>query len=97
MKLTTVVDCRKALSDVYIGRPGRNYPSHLLNFGNPFSVKTYGRELCLELFKTYFDYKMANDAAYREAIHGLRGKALGCWCHPQKCHGDIIADYLNKL
>jgi hypothetical protein len=21
----------------------------------------------------------------------LRGKVLGCWCHPKACHGDVLA------
>jgi len=25
----------------------------------------------------------------------LRGKVLGCWCHPRACHGHIIADAVN--
>lgn len=26
----------------------------------------------------------------------LRGKVLGCHCKPLACHGDILADYLNR-
>jgi hypothetical protein len=25
----------------------------------------------------------------------LRGKVLGCWCHPGKCHGHRIAELVN--
>ena len=27
----------------------------------------------------------------------LSGKRLGCYCKPSKCHGDILADYLNSI
>lgn len=27
----------------------------------------------------------------------LIGKRLGCFCKPHACHGDIIANYLNKF
>ena len=23
-------------------------------------------------------------------LHELEGKTLGCWCKPEKCHGDIL-------
>ena len=26
----------------------------------------------------------------------LRGKVLGCWCHPEECHGHVIADIVNQ-
>jgi len=26
----------------------------------------------------------------------LAGKRLGCFCKPQACHGDVLADYLNS-
>jgi hypothetical protein len=29
------------------------------------------------------DQRMEEEAA-------LKGKALGCWCHPLRCHGDIL-------
>jgi hypothetical protein len=25
----------------------------------------------------------------------LRGKVLGCWCHPEQCHGDTLAELAN--
>lgn len=27
----------------------------------------------------------------------LKGKILGCYCHPQPCHGDILVKLINKL
>ena len=27
---------------------------------------------------------------------GVKGKRLGCWCKPNKCHGDIIIKLLNE-
>jgi len=26
----------------------------------------------------------------------LEGKTLGCWCHPLKCHGDVLIELLNN-
>ena len=27
----------------------------------------------------------------------LKGKILGCWCRPNKCHGDILVELANGL
>ena len=82
-----VVHCKKEMYDVYIGRPSK--------WGNPFSHK----EGTLAKFKV-----STRDEAvqkYREwlltqpdliqSLPELRGKVLGCWCKPLKCHGDVLA------
>ncbi len=30
------------------------------------------------------------------SLHKLKGKRLGCWCHPDKCHGDILVELLEE-
>jgi hypothetical protein len=25
----------------------------------------------------------------------LKGKVLGCWCHPQECHGDVLVELIE--
>ncbi len=97
---TTVVHCRKEPYDVYIGRPGSK-PSSAFGtsyrqiFGNPFTVRDHGRAGCIERFKTYFLDRVATDAKFREEVLKLKGKRLGCFCKPDACHGDIIADWLD--
>ena len=34
---------------------------------------------------------------FRQRIHALKGKRLGCFCKPYPCHGDIIKEYLDTL
>ena len=29
-------------------------------------------------------------------IPELRGKVLVCWCHPERCHGDHLAELANQ-
>ena len=85
---TTVVHCKKQPYDVYIGRPGK--------WGNPFShlprsaaeVKVDSRE---EAIACYEEWLRQNPEVLAEARRELRGKVLGCWCHPQACHGDVLA------
>lgn len=33
-----------------------------------------------------------NDPQLLGDIHELRGKVLGCWCHPLDCHGDVLIE-----
>lgn len=30
-------------------------------------------------------------------LHELRGKTLGCWCHPEPCHGDVLCRLVREL
>lgn len=89
---TTVVNLRKEPFDVYIGRAGRGQSGY---FGNPFTVKEHG-EAALELFAEHFAERIAEDEEFRERVLALRGKRLGCFCKPRPCHGDIIAEWLDR-
>jgi hypothetical protein len=93
--MTKVINIKtKEPYDFYIGREGYG---HKGIFGNPFSVKQFGREKCLELYKEYFYKKLEIDPVFKEKIHALKDKVLGCFCSPLKCHGHIIAEYLDNL
>lgn len=84
---TTVVHCKKEPCDVYIGRPTK--------WGNPYIIGPDGtREEVIEKFRKYFfGRKDLMDAALTE----LGGKRLGCFCAPDKCHGDVLARFVNGL
>jgi hypothetical protein len=30
-------------------------------------------------------------------LPGLRGRRLGCWCAPDPCHADVIAELADSL
>ncbi len=81
--------------DVYIGRNmymgGWKLPQS--KWHNPFSLKECGnsREVCLEKYR---DYLLKNKELMNQ-IEELRGKVLGCWCKPEKCHGDVLIEVLN--
>lgn len=90
---TTVVHFKKDPYDIYIGRPSK--------WGNPFSHK----EGTLAEFKVknraeavakFEDYLLSNKELLN-SLHELQGKILGCWCKPNKCHGDILAKHANKI
>lgn len=57
------------------------------DYGNPFLLGQDGdrNEVC-ESFKIYFDLKLT----LKKKVKELKGKALGCHCYPQRCHGDHL-------
>jgi len=66
-------------------------------WGNPYSMYEEGdsREEVIRKYKYDFDYEKFLNKEKSE-VYKLSGKRLGCFCKPQSCHGDILADYLNS-
>lgn len=79
-----VVHCRSGEPfDVYIGRPSR--------WGNPYEIGINGtREEVIAKFAASL-----SPAKRAEIKRELKGKILGCWCSPNKCHGDILSEIAN--
>ena len=63
-------------------------------WGNPFKIGIHGdREKVIEIYRGYLKaFPQIADAA-RER---LRGKVLACWCKPQACHGDVLAEIADS-
>lgn len=86
--MTRVVNLRKDKYDVYIGRPSI--------FGNPFEIGKDGtREDVIEKYRKYLYDRINNDEEFRKKILELDSKTLGCFCKPERCHGDIIIEFLD--
>lgn len=79
---------------VYIGRNMSFYvrDANASKWQNPFSVKKFGRDKCIDLYKQY----IRDNKELYEQLDELENKELGCWCHPQKCHGDILIELLKE-
>lgn len=91
---TTVVNIHRSQYDVYIGRKGHGHDGY---FGNPYSgIRDGGRERAIALYREYFLKRLRIDPEFAARVEKLRGKRLGCFCAPKNCHGNIIANYLNK-
>ena len=61
-------------------------------FGNPFYLGADGdREFVCDSYKLYLDRKLG----LHEKVMQLKGKVLGCHCHPERCHGDEIVNFIN--
>ena len=83
---TRVVHCKREPYDVYIGRPSK--------WGNPFIIGRDGTRQ--EVIRKYRDWILANPQLIKQIPLDLRGKTLGCWCRPDACHGDVLAELADK-
>ena len=92
---TLVVNINKEPFDVYIGRAGRGEDGY---FGNPFSMRNgTSREDAVQKFQKYFIERIEKDSEFTRRVVALKDKRLGCFCKSKACHGDVIADWLNKM
>ena len=55
------------------------------------------REDAIQKFQKYFSERIEKHSEFRRRVLELKGKKLGCFCKPKACHGDVIAEWLNKM
>ena len=80
-------------------------------FGNPFSIKDYGHDRAVAMYRAWItgaakDAEAASLAKKREAVlqalPSLRGKNLACWCPLPKpgeadnCHAATLLELANR-
>lgn len=77
----------------YIGRGS--------DWGNPYAMfdgspdeGVSSRDEVIAKFK--YDFERGFLKKNKEDALALMGKKLGCFCKPQSCHGDVIAEFLNS-
>jgi hypothetical protein len=82
---------------IYIGRPSL--------FGNPYTVREYGRQEAIRLYRRWlWDRILEQGEVYAElkrlAEMAKQGEVtLICWCAPEPCHGDMVrrsVEWLNS-
>ena len=73
---------RRSDEHVYIGRPGI--------YGNPYRLGSDGN--LDTILSKYRNHLIINNID----LEPLRGKVLGCWCKPKRCHGDVILELLGE-
>lgn len=84
--------------NVYIGRgrvvfiDGERYPKYDSIFANPFRSKD-----AIEQYRKYLADSILRGDITPEDFDELKGKNLGCWCKPEKCHGDVVIEFLEML
>ena len=57
------------------------------------NTKRYTLDESLNLYREY----IINNPELMNRLPELDGKVLGCWCKPNRCHGDIIKELLENL
>ena len=76
---------------VHIGRPSK--------WGNPFKMKIdrYKGEIPGERERVVLMYRLwiNSQPELLKALPELKGKNLGCYCAPKKCHGDVLYELAN--
>lgn len=97
-----VVHCQKENYDVYIGRGDDPQAGEPSKWGNPYTHNNNSkyakyvvdsRDEAIDNFEQY----LLNNKELMDSLHELKGKTLGCWCKPKRCHGDIIKKYVDRL
>ena len=86
-------------NNAYIGRggvvfiKGKRFPSKPSLFCNPFVIGKDGdRDQVLIKYEEYIKEKLPS---LKDELLKLKGKNLGCWCKPEKCHGDILLKFIE--
>lgn len=63
------------------------------DWGNPFELGPDGdRDTVCDSFEIYFGRKFS----LHDRVLGLKGKVLGCWCYPERCHGDHLISLIDQ-
>jgi hypothetical protein len=63
------------------------------SWGNPFQMPDDGdRDTVCDSFEIYFGRKYS----LHDRVLGLKGKVLGCWCYPKRCHGDHLITLIQQ-
>lgn len=96
--ITRVVNIKKELK--YSGAkstPEYEYIGRGSKWGNPYSLFAEGGDLneVIRKYKYDFDYDKSPNRK-KDDVYMLAGKRLGCFCKPDPCHGDVLADFLNS-
>lgn len=89
--MTTVVHVKDKY-DVYIGRGNAVFPQS--KWANPFRIGPDGTRK--EVIQKYRNW-IITQVDLLACLHELKDKRLGCWCHPQECHGDFLAALVDLL
>ena len=89
--------------NVYIGRRGVvfidkiRYPLQDSIWCNPFKIGKDGdRDEVICKYEKYIRDKLEKNPVLRDELKKLKNKNLGCWCAPDKCHGDILLKILHE-
>jgi hypothetical protein len=79
---------RDRSSYVYVGRAWAGFP--LSKWGNPF--KGNG---AIEKYRLYLNAHPHLVIALADELEQRGLRTIACWCKPQPCHGDVLAEHVE--
>ena len=101
-KFHTLKEWMNHPNHIYIARKGivfinkKRFPSKSSIWANPFKInKKTTRKDVLMKYEKYIKVNISNNPE-KYNLETLRGKVLGCWCHPAECHGDVLLKLLGE-
>jgi Domain of unknown function (DUF4326)/TFIIS helical bundle-like domain len=88
----------------YIGRKGvvfvdgQRFPPCDSIWANPFKIsKNLSREGAIQQYEVHLRERLKKDPSLKGELLKLGGKRLGCWCHPEGCHGHVLARAIAQI
>ena len=89
---TKIVNCSRDEYDIYIARPSKwgNIYSHKPN--NLAEIKVATRQEAIDKYREW----IITQPDLMSSLEELRGKRLGCFCHPKLCHGHVLLELLGE-
>ena len=73
---------------LYVGRP--------TPLGNPFPIAGRDtREDVIAMYFIWFHLMLDVNDFYWNVCQASQATAFVCWCAPEACHADVIAEYLS--
>ena len=91
-------------NNIYVARNGVvfvdkvRYPRISSPFANPYKVGKDGdRETVITKYEDYIIEKIEKNPKLKDQIKEMKGKNLGCWCHPLPCHADVLLRIINEM
>jgi hypothetical protein len=63
-------------------------------WGNPFQMDKDGdRDTVCDSYEIFFPRKFS----LHNRLDELKGKVLGCWCYPDRCHGMYLGAKVEEV
>jgi len=96
--MVKVVNTRREVADVNICRPtiyGNPFTHLVVGIGGGAAINVKDRDEAINRFAEWFYSERQRALRQRALLEIPDGAKLGCVCSPLRCHGDILAGYLN--
>jgi hypothetical protein len=91
--MVEVVHCRRCYPPW--GKPGDVMIDRTTKWGNPFLLGRDGdRDAVCNAYERYFREMEARGALNIAEL--FTAQRLGCWCKPQRCHGDYLKKRIDQ-